>query len=145
VVKIDLEAVGAMLDEMLAVPSRSPFEELEPAHDFMPVPGAAVTVIRVVRFEAMTETPRQHDPEQFLTLAEVAAWFQISRSTAYRLKKKQAWPAIASARRSALVRKTSRQSRRSTRSLSLLRSVVGAPESGLERIGPAPDDIVATF
>jgi len=30
VVKIDVEAVGAMLDEMLAVPSRSPFEELEP-------------------------------------------------------------------------------------------------------------------
>ena len=31
VVKIDVEAVGAMLDEMLAVPSRSPYEDLEPA------------------------------------------------------------------------------------------------------------------
>jgi len=35
VVKIDVEAVAAMLDEMLAVPSRSPFEELEPGYEFL--------------------------------------------------------------------------------------------------------------
>ena len=35
VVKIDVEAVGAMLDEMLAVPGRSPFEEMEPDYEFM--------------------------------------------------------------------------------------------------------------
>jgi hypothetical protein len=35
VVKIDVEAVGAMLDEMLAVPRRSPFEDLEPDYEFL--------------------------------------------------------------------------------------------------------------
>jgi hypothetical protein len=38
-VKIDVEAVGRMLDEMLAVPSevirRSEFEETEPDHEFL--------------------------------------------------------------------------------------------------------------
>jgi hypothetical protein len=33
--KIDVEAVGAMLDEMLADPGRSKFEELEPDYEFM--------------------------------------------------------------------------------------------------------------
>jgi hypothetical protein len=35
VVKLDVEAVGAMLDEMLADPGRSPFEELEPDYEFL--------------------------------------------------------------------------------------------------------------
>jgi hypothetical protein len=35
VVKIDVQAVAAMLDEMLAVPGRSPFEELEPDYEFL--------------------------------------------------------------------------------------------------------------
>lgn len=35
VVKIDVEAVAAMLDEMLAAPSRSPFEDVEPDYEFL--------------------------------------------------------------------------------------------------------------
>jgi hypothetical protein len=35
VVKIDVEAVGAMLDELLADPVRSPLEELEPDYEFL--------------------------------------------------------------------------------------------------------------
>lgn len=35
VVKIDVEAVGAMLDELLAPVERSPFEELEPDYEYM--------------------------------------------------------------------------------------------------------------
>ncbi|WP_364746162.1 hypothetical protein [Arthrobacter sp. LAR12-1-1.1] len=34
-VKIDVEAVGAMLDELLAPVERSPFEELEPDYEYM--------------------------------------------------------------------------------------------------------------
>lgn len=46
----------------------------------------------VDRIDPMTETTRQDDPERFLTIVELAARFQISRSTAYRMKKEQAWP-----------------------------------------------------
>jgi hypothetical protein len=35
VVKIDVEAVGAMLDEMLADPGRPRFDELEPDYEFL--------------------------------------------------------------------------------------------------------------
>jgi len=34
VVKRDVEATSRMLDELLAVPARSPFEELEPDYEF---------------------------------------------------------------------------------------------------------------
>ena len=35
VVKIDVEAVGAMLDDMLADPGRPKYEELEPDYEFL--------------------------------------------------------------------------------------------------------------
>lgn len=35
-VKIDVDAVGKMLDELLAPIVRSPYEELEPDHEYMP-------------------------------------------------------------------------------------------------------------
>lgn len=36
VVKVDVEAVGKMLDGLLEV--RSPYEDLEPDYEFMPAP-----------------------------------------------------------------------------------------------------------
>ncbi len=42
-VKIDVEAVGKMLDELLAPIVRSPYEEVEPDYEFMPTPaGSAI-------------------------------------------------------------------------------------------------------
>lgn len=38
VVKIDVEAVGKMLDDLLAPVERSPYEELEPDYEYMPTP-----------------------------------------------------------------------------------------------------------
>lgn len=35
VVKIDVEAVGKMLDDLLAPVVRSPYEDLEPDYEFM--------------------------------------------------------------------------------------------------------------
>lgn len=37
-VKIDVEAVGDMLDDLLAPVVRSPYEELEPEYEFIPGP-----------------------------------------------------------------------------------------------------------
>lgn len=36
--KIDVEAVGAMLDEMLADPGPSNYADLEPDYEFLPAP-----------------------------------------------------------------------------------------------------------
>jgi len=49
VVKIDVEAVGAMLDEMLAVPSRSPYEDLEPAPHIIKIGTRAEQMSRLPR------------------------------------------------------------------------------------------------
>ena len=38
VVKIDVEAVGKMLDELLAPVVRSPYEDFEPEYEYMPDP-----------------------------------------------------------------------------------------------------------
>lgn len=75
-------------------------------------PCAAVTAIKVVRIEATTETPSEDDPNRFLKLAEVAALFQISRSTAYRLKKDQGWPSHRFGTEIGSPRKTSKRLRR---------------------------------
>jgi hypothetical protein len=37
-VKIDVEAVGKMLDDLLAPVVRSPYEDLEPEYEFLPEP-----------------------------------------------------------------------------------------------------------
>lgn len=37
-VKIDVDAVGKMLDELLAPVVRSPYEDLEPEYEFLPDP-----------------------------------------------------------------------------------------------------------
>lgn len=37
-VKIDVDAVGKMLDDLLAPVVRSPYEELEPDYEFLPEP-----------------------------------------------------------------------------------------------------------
>lgn len=41
-VKIDVDAVGKMLDELLAPVVRSPYEDLEPDYDYMPASPARV-------------------------------------------------------------------------------------------------------
>lgn len=41
-VKIDVEAVGKMLDELLSEPvTRSQYEDLEPDYEFLPAPRVA--------------------------------------------------------------------------------------------------------
>lgn len=77
--------------ESLAELDRIPYEDPEP--DYEQIPALLCTCHPLVNIDAMTDTPNE-PLERLMTMNELAAHFQISRSTAFRMKKRQSWPCI---------------------------------------------------